>query len=294
MAKTEPKQSVYEIVSNQILELLDKGVAPWRRPWNSQMPQNGRTGRAYRGLNSLLLAMSGFSDPRWLTMKAINEMGGRVKKGEKAHLVTYWKWLEKKDEESGEVEKIPMLRYYLAFNVLQAEGLNLKPLEPSVVEPVAKAEEVVSAYLGTGGPALKVGGDRAAYSPMFDMVLMPPQGAFRSTAGYYSTLFHELAHSTGHKDRLGRFGNLEAPHEERSYGFEELVAEMGAAMLAGSIGLDIELEQSAAYLGYWKEAIKADKRLVVKAAGAAQKAVDHILGQGAAEAEAEGELTTAA
>lgn len=270
-------KSVFEIVSEQVLELLDKGVAPWRKPWTCRQPMNGISKKPYRGLNALMTGLAPYSDPRWLTFKQISEKGGRVKKGERSTLVTYWKWLEKKQED-GTVESIPMLRFYLVFNLEQTEGVNLPALEQGEAKAMPEVEALVDAYRAKGGPSLRFGGDRACYSPLLDHIQMPSREQFDTNEAFAATLLHESGHSTGHATRLGRFGAIPAPHGVEEYCFEELVAEMFVAMAAASLDLDLNLEQSAAYIDHWRKAIKGDKRLVVKAAGAAQKALDLFLG----------------
>ena len=278
-------KSVHEIVTDKILAMLEAGVAPWRKPWSCRGPKNGVSNKPYRGMNTLLLGMTPYTDSRWFTFRQITELGGTVRKGEKSSLVTFWRFLDAKpkgedeDQEGGKAHA--MLRYYLVFNLEQCEGLNL-PAEEQVASEIAAPEEVqylVDAYLIAGGPSLRFGGNRACYAPMLDRIDMPKPEQFESDKAYASTLLHEVGHSTGHSSRLGRFGAVNCVHSGMEYGLEELTAELFSAMVAGSLGLDLDLNQSAAYLDHWAKAIRADKTMIVKAAGAAQKAVDLFMGQ---------------
>src|SRR5208282_3067891 len=120
----------------------------------------------------------------------------------------------------------------------------------------------------------------AFYRPSADSVGMPSRSCFESPEGYYSTLFHELTHSTGHGSRLNRFEENSTDHQfgSESYSKEELVAEMGAAMLAGIAGISrATLDNSASYLQTWISRLKSDSRLIISAASHAQKAADFIL-----------------
>ncbi|MCM3089154.1 zincin-like metallopeptidase domain-containing protein [Bhargavaea ginsengi] len=270
------KKSVYEIVTAKIIEQLEKGVVPWRQPWASGGAVNWKTQKPYRGINTFLLEPGEYA-----TFKQIQEAGGKVKKGAESHIVVFWKWLEKENEETGEPEKIPYLRYYRVFEInKQAEGLESRRCESAFDhDPIEEAEEVVKGYLN--GPTYSYRSGRAYYQPARDHINVPPLKDYRDAAGYYSTLFHEMVHSTGHRSRLARPGvtRQEISFGDEVYSKEELVAEMGAAMLCGVAGIENEtIENSASYLQSWLRALKEDSRLIVQAAAQAQKAADYILG----------------
>ena len=211
------------------------------------------------------------------------ESGGKVRKGEKATLVVFWKQYKKTDKESGEEHTIPCLKHFNVFNAEQVEGITLPDAidgkeELLEFDPIAAAEEVVEGY--KGHPEIEQGGDAACYLPLVDQVRIAKPEHFISTEAYYSTLFHELTHSTGHKKRLGReIGEKIAVFGSTDYSKEELVAEMGSAFLAAHAGISPPtIEQSASYIDGWSKKIRGDKKLVVQAAGLAQRASDHILG----------------
>jgi len=271
--------SVYQIVTEQIIRQLEQGVAPWRKPWNVAHPAKLVSKRGYRGINVLLLAIRGYGSPYWLTYKQATELGGHVRRGEHGTKVVFWK-LDKHETETPDGETVEktsaLLRYYTVFNVEQCEGIK-SPQPSRTVNPIEECERIVSAM---PNPPRFEQDFRAWYRPSTDSVGMPARGSFDSATSYYSTLFHELTHSTGHASRVGREGIERLEHfGSETYSKEELVAEIGAAMLCGVAGIAPQtLENSAAYLQSWLRVLKSDARMVVTAASAAQKAADYILG----------------
>lgn len=268
-------EKIYEMITNRMIQLLEQGVVPWRRPWRVGAAVNWKTQKPYRGINTLLLEPGEYA-----TFKQVSEAGGSVKKGEKGNIVVFWTWLEKEDEKTGEKGKIPFLRYYTVFEISkQCEGLQSKRNEQTFEhDPIEEAERICREY--QDAPPVRFGSGRAFYRPSDDIVSVPPLCDYAKPEEYYSTLFHEHVHSTGHSKRLNRPGITEiAAFGDESYSKEELVAEIGAAMLCGVSGIDNStLDNSAAYVGSWLRKLKDDKRLIVQAAGQAQKAADYILG----------------
>lgn len=270
------KKSVYEIVTDKILEQLAKGVAPWKMPWKpGQEAMNWFTGNPYRGINKLLTEPGG----EYATFKQISDAGGRVKKGEKATIVVFWNPNFEIENEEGEKEKIPLLVKHNVYEInTQCTGLSSKrPVieESNTVQhnPILEAERLINDF--ADAPEIVFQSGRAVYNSFFDRVSVPPLHDYENPEEYYCTLFHELIHSTGHKDRLNRsFGKQFA---DEKYSKEELVAEFGAAMLCGIAGIEQPIiENSAAYIKSWMKVLKEDSRLIVTAANAAQKAADYI------------------
>ena len=223
----------------------------------------------------------GWDDPRWLTYRQAEAARGHVRRGEHGTRVVLWKWIERKDSADPEQpERYPLLRLFTVFNVAQCSGVELPPVEGGdCPDPLERAEAIVSGYVD--GPALHQDVDSAYYIPSRDEVHLPPRDAFGDAHGYYATLFHELAHSTGHPRRLAREGyQTAARFGSDVYSREELVAEFAAAFLGSEAGIDpSRVEQSAAYIASWLKALEDDRRLAVVAAGQAQRAVDHMLGR---------------
>ena len=281
--------TIYQMVTDQILRKLDEGVIPWQRPWTpgaATLPANLKSKRPYRGINIVALWMAGYESPWWLTYKQAQELGGQVRKGEHATTVVFWKQVKIRDkDESGEetTKTIPMLRYYRVFNVEQIDGLPEGSIPaPAVVEaeehdPIEAAERIVAGF--ADAPPVTHGGDRACYLPARDLVMMPERHTFETAEGYYATLFHELAHSTGHETRLARreaFGN---GFGTERYSKEELVAEIASAFLSAISGIGSEtIDNSAAYVASWSAALRANPKWAVQAGGAAQRAADYIQG----------------
>ena len=280
---------VYQIVTDQIIGKLEQGTVPWRVPYRggaAGAPKNLASGKAYRGVNVFLLAVEawcrGYDSSYWVTYRQAQERGAHVKKGEKSTLVVFWKELEVADRETGEPTKVPVLRYYRVFNAAQCEGLRVPDagaVEPLAFTPIEAAQRIVEAF--AGGPSIEYGHTYPCYVPKADAVRMPDKERFTSSEEVYSTLFHELGHATGHSSRLDRGVDREqnAFGSER-YSREELVAEMAAAFLCGEAGIEqVTLDNAAAYIAGWLKRLKDDKKLVVSAAGAAQKAADWVLGR---------------
>ncbi|NVN91927.1 MAG: DUF1738 domain-containing protein [Desulfuromonadales bacterium] len=278
--------NVYEMINNRIMELLEQGTVPWRKPWSAQsnFPRNIVSKKEYRGVNVFLLACQQYSSPYWLTFKQCQDKGGHVIKGSKSTPVIFWKWLDNKSadiilNDTSTTGKIPLLRYYSVFNIEQTEGIPAPAPEEThnIFDPITRAEEIIANM--PLRPDIQYGGNRACYSPTLDYIKLPHQHTFLSPEEYYSTLFHELSHATGHSNRLARKSILEPSYfGSHEYSKEELVAEMGAAFLCGHCGIEsITINNSAAYIAGWLKALKNDKTLLIHAAAQAQKASDYIL-----------------
>jgi antirestriction protein ArdC len=273
---------VYEIITNKILEQLANGVVPWKKPWANVGGdiQNFVSKKPYRGINPFLLNGSGYACPYWVTYKQAIELGGSVRKGEHGTMIVFFKMNEYKDKHDKEkVNRIPMLRYYTVFNLDQCDGIDWdRPIPVEGHNPIEAAETIVKRYKGK--PEIKHGMNCASYSPQLDYINIPSMGQFVSAPEYYSTLFHELGHSTGHKDRLNRASLTESAYfGSHEYSKEELVAEFTSAMLCGVAGIEQStIENSAAYIQSWARKLKQDNKLIVQAAAQAQKAADLIQG----------------
>lgn len=273
---TSKKDTAYKVVFDRIMEELDKGVAPWTMPWKC-FPFNGTSRHQYRGINYWMLTMTDHADPRWFTFNQITKMAGaKLKSGSKSMPVVFWTMFEAEDDATGKTKKFPFLKYYNVFNADQIDGAKLPKLR-EVVDNV-DAEKIIDGY--RWHPEIKEQGNQACYSPSRDTIKMPLRASFKNDDAYYSTLFHELIHSTGHKDRLNRPSIAELDRADTSkYSFEELVAEMGAAFLCHIAGIESQIEQTASYIEGWKKYLTANPKALVQAASQAQKACDYILGE---------------
>lgn len=277
---------VYQYVTDRIIKALEGGTIPWKKPWSGgrKMPSNLVSKKTYRGINVFLLSL--FSrDSYFVSFKQAKAFGGTVKKGEKGHMVIFYKNYEKmtgaKNDQGKEItEKIPVLRYYNVFGLSQCEGIQA-PQDPAEQlkdnEQIDRCETIVN----QNSPKI-ITADYPFYAEETDEIGMPAMGKFENSPHYYATLFHELTHWTRHKTRLNRKDKEEPvkqPFGSASYAKEELVAEMGAAFLCAHCQIDTApvRDNEVAYVQNWLKVLKSNSKLVVQVAAKAQKAADFIL-----------------
>lgn len=278
--------NVYEIITARIVEKLEQGEIPWKKSWNAQTqaPRNLSSGKLYSGINVFLLLSARYQSPYWLTFRQATERGGSVRKGEKGYPVVFWSKTEKEDQETGEVKEVSFLRYYTVFNVAQIDGLrDIPTVEVHHIQEGAEQFDLAEQIVATMSqrPEIRHGFTRAFYSPTDDSVSMPNKKSFTGGAEYYSTLFHELAHATGHDSRLNRHQNIKNhSFGSQDYSKEELVAEFGSAFLCAEAGISpAVIDNQSAYIQGWLKALKNDNKLLINAAAQAQKAADFIMGR---------------
>jgi antirestriction protein ArdC len=277
------QRDVYQEITDKILEALEAGTVPWRRPWRDfGMQRNLSSGRPYRGVNQLLTQLTqqvrGYDSPFWLTYSGAERAGGNVRRGERGTLVVLWKRLLVDDEETDERKLVWWIRPYTVFNLDQVDGVESPAIEDERLEfePIERCEDLLARM--PNPPTVEHAAGGAFYMKGTDTITMPPRESFYEIEGYYATRFHETVHSTGHRSRLDR--ELAPRSHEEAYSREELIAELGAAMLCGTAAIAPQrIEQSAAYIASWLSALRDDRRLVVSASQHAQRAVDHILDQ---------------
>lgn len=274
-------KSVYEMVTERIIEELEKGSIPWERPWRGTRSgaYNFVTKRSYSLMNQMMLKHRG----AYGTFKQWTEKGGKIRKGEKSEIVVFWKFqiVEEENEKTGEKEekKIPMLRYYNVFHISQVDGVELKEEELPEVEPIESAEKIKRDYVEREHiKILEYATDEAFYSPAGDFIQVPERGQYKDIESFYDVLFHEMTHSTGHKSRLNRL-ERGAHYGNELYSKEELVAELGSASIMNMLGLETKktIRNNAAYIQSWIRVFKNDPRFIVSAACKAEKAVKFIL-----------------
>ena len=281
MAKT----NVYEMVTERIIAELEKGVIPWEKPWTGVRSgaYNRVSKRPYSLLNQMLLKHTG----EYATYKQWQDLGGQVKKGEKSEIVVFWKIFEteetNKDTGEKETKKIPLLRYYNVFHISQVEGV--EPLKPEQlndeVEPIEEADKIITDYITREHIEFtECRSNEAYYSPSSDRVVVPMKEQYKVINEYYSTTFHELTHSTGHKSRLNRLETgAVAAFGGTEYSKEELVAEIGSASLMNPLGIETvkTFRNSAAYIQSWLQVLRNDNKFIVSASSKAEKEVNYIL-----------------
>lgn len=317
--KDRERRDIYKEVTDRIVAQLEAGGLPWWKPdWKTSagsVPCNGVSGHAYRGLNQLLLwsvanekSRGQDVDPRFVTFNQAKEKGWHVRKGEKGTPVYFFKRLMvggsgpsengkpserlldkiqpgvgastvNQDEEQSKQRPIWFLRSFAVFHASQIEGMpEYKPQAPDWVSN-EKVEEILNALEGQG-MTYRNGGNQAFYSPRRDHLQMPDKISFGDDdVAYAATLAHELAHATGHNDRLARKMLYSPKTDTESYAKEELVAEMASAMICSSLGVRYASERHASYINTWIDALKGDKKLAMVAAGQAASAVDYLIDQ---------------
>lgn len=285
------RTSLYEEITSKIIAELEAGRLPWVQPWGSSgvsaplaMPKNAATGRQYGGVNVLILwggvVARGFSCQSWLTFRQALSLGGNVRKGERGTTVVYADRFVPDDEKKrvreigDEAQAIPFLKRFTVFSTDQCEGLpeDLVTAPPPFREGLILPE--VEELMRASGADLRLGGDKAFYSPIADYIQVPWPEAYFEPVNWHRTVLHELGHWTGHPTRLGR--DFSGGFGSKGYAKEELVAEMAAAFCCASLGI-VPTVRHADYIGSWLEVLREDDRAIVRAASAASKAADLIL-----------------
>jgi antirestriction protein ArdC len=288
-APKSDRADIYAEVTAKVISSLEAGITPWVRPWDASgatqitMPVNASTKRPYSGVNVLLLWIAmrdnGFTQNRWLTFNQAKDAGAMVRKGSKGTTVVYASTFipenerERAASNGDEAKSVAFLKRFTVFNLDQldnADHLRGTDVQMTEREQHDAAEEIIAAT----GVEVRVGGDKAFYVPAHDFVQVPHQTAFRDQINYYRTMFHELSHATGHESRLDR--KLLNAFGSKDYAREELVAEMGAAFVCASLGIEPTVRHSD-YIGNWLTVLREDNRAIFRAASAAAKAADWIM-----------------
>lgn len=272
------KRDLYEETTARILEQLEKGVIPWRKPWtggSADMPINITTGKAYKGSNVVMLWVTGsaYRHQKWLTYEQAKAAGGHVKKGEKGTGLIKWV-VKDPDPETGKRPMFP--KAFTVFNIDQCEDLPFTVEEAAPINADLR-DAMADEFLLSTGATIKHNEQRAYYTTAGDYINLPAYETFTGVAEYYSTAFHELTHWTGNEKRMNRtFGKQ---FGDCLYAAEELVAELGSAFLCAEFGFDnTTLENSAAYIASWHKVLKNNPALFTKAAGDAYKAASYLRG----------------
>ncbi|WP_353642525.1 zincin-like metallopeptidase domain-containing protein [Mesorhizobium sp. WSM2239] len=286
---SRPNASLYQEITDRIIADLERGSVPWVKPWGRAnaglgLPRNAATGRCYSGINILILwgavIERGYHSQNWLTFRQALSLGGNVRKGERGATIVHADRFIPKDEkerakdEGDEPQAVPYLKRFTVFNVAQCDGLPehlcaaAEPLPEREILPQAEA------LIRASGADFRIGGERAFYSQSADYIQVPPQPAFFEQIDYYRTCFHELGHWTGHPSRLAR--DLSGSFGSKAYAREELVAEIAAAFICSTLGIEPTVRH-ADYIGSWLKVLREDNRAIFRAASLASKAADFLL-----------------
>jgi len=286
-------RDIYQEVTDKIIAALERGVLPWQRGWDQGLagaPMNPTTGRAYRGINTLLFGMmqdAAFNgDPRWCSYRQAQARGWQVRKGERGTTVVFYRKLQRRGGEDGETSCIShegegegarpffMLRASTVFHATQIDGIPVYNPPGMATEPW-RTPEAVQTILDNSGATIHYGGSQACFVPSRDCIYLPPKGAFRSDAAFAHTAFHELAHYAYAAPRLdlsqgGRFGSA-------AYAFEELVVSIASVNICTVVGVAAEIENTASYVVDWLTVLKSEKKAIFRAAADAQRVADYLL-----------------
>jgi len=289
---SQDRASLYAEITDKIIAELEAGRVPWVQPWGTAaakaslaMPQNALTERRYSGINVLILwgavIEHGFTGQSWLTFRQALGLGGHVRKGERGTTVVYADRFIPEDErqrarDTGEdAQAIPFLKRFTVFNTDQCEGLPDDIATAAPPPPPGSIEPQVEALIKATAIDFRVGGNRAFYAPVEDYVQVPPPGAYFEPINWHRTALHELAHACGAAHRLKR--DLSGSFGSKKYAFEEIIAEISSAYLCATLGI-VPSVRHADYVGSWLEVLREDDRAIVRAASAASKCADYLLG----------------
>ena len=293
--KTTVRKDVYQVVTDSIVEAMEtRQVIPWQKTWSSNTiaPMNYYSKHIYRGINALMCGISPYNVPFFLTLKQVNILGGKVSKGAKSIPIVFWKAYykdkdgntirEKEAKQTGYASKALFPKYYRVFNIEDVENVTFDLPEVEIRsegQVISKAEKLIGSF-----PHPPIIDHQQTFSPSYqpitDLIKMPQAIQFDSSEEYYVTIFHELIHATGHEKRLKRKGIMETSFfGSLTYSEEELIAEIGASFLASLSGIESSVfNNSVAYLQGWVQAFQNDKKMIIRAASQAKKAVEYITG----------------
>ena len=274
---------IHKIIAQQFIDMIESGQADgkWVAPWDkfaSDLPMNFTNNRAYNGINIFMLWAAGFGSQYWGTYKQWKEAGAQVKKGEKGTMIVFWKILESKSktDSKGNPTTFPMLRYFKVFNAEQVDGWEAPESDPKRVHTTTEVHAHCDAIINATGADISHGGNRACFIPDMNRILLPEFESFHTPNDYYTTAFHELAHWTGHESRLDR--NMRNRYGEHAYALEELVAELSAAIMDATVGIESTTrDDHAKYIKHWITALKEEPSCLMHVASQANKATQYIL-----------------
>lgn len=281
--ETTKKLKPHEVINERFIELLEKGVAPWRQPWQSRqrgLAINIVSGKKYTGCNFFITNFQEFNSSRWGTYQQFKKLGGQVKKGEKGTPIIFYTCLEKEGKEGEGKEKIPFAKLSYVFNLDQVEGIKMDEVQTVKLnnhETIQACENAIKNFpLGFPKPIHKE--DRAFYKPSLDIINLPEIGLFSSSQEYYHTYFHEAIHATGHERRLKREGVTNSNYfGNECYSKEELIAELGASYMSAHCGIDADIiENSSSYIAGWLKVLRENPRYITQSSAKAWKAYQYL------------------
>ena len=278
LVMNSPSEEYKEDITIRIIKALEKGTAPWQKPWADSSPRNAVTGNLYHGFNAIILSVIGNelsenSDARWATLNQAASKGWTIKDGAKPTKIFVVIQPESKSEVNS--RKRTFRKTFELYHASQINGI--KSL-PGRKHEAIMSNEMIERIIFNSSARILEGGNEAYYSPRGDVIRMPFRKSFDDTESYYSTLLHELVHWTGHSSRLERFFSWTTSRED--YARKELVAEIASLMLTVEAGISLtekHFESHSAYVKSWISLLKSDHDAIFKAEKDAKKAVNFIL-----------------
>ena len=277
-------KNIYQMITDRFIKELENGVIPWQKTWHGTFRSgafNRVSKKPYSLLNQMLLSNEG----EYATFKQWTDLGGKIRKGSKSEIVVFWKIQpieEIKDDGTKEVKQVPILRYFNVFHISQVDGVEpLEMAELTELEPIAEAEKIKEGYKNRENIDIReIITNEAFYSPSSDYIQVPCKEQYTEIVEFYSTLFHEMVHSTGHMNRLNRLDtSINSRFGSENYSKEELVAEIGSATILNILGIETSktFKNSTAYIQSWLRVLKNDNKFIVSASSRAEKEVNYIL-----------------
>lgn len=276
----------FQEITDRIVTLLEQGVKPWQRPWQSLKCQNLVSGHEYKGWNPLICAIDmslyGYKSPFFVGVGQAKERGWNIKKGTKSTWIKYFSKFTKEvyNEEESETRSFFTSKWLQVFNIdCLDDSHSEQKIEPLVKakQPQSSAEEriaTIEQFIQFHNPTIGYGGDTACYVPATDKILMPKFEDFSAGEGFYATLLHELIHWTGHESRCNR--SLGNGFGTKAYAYEELIAELGSAFLCNKFEINSTIENHASYIESWLSTLKKDKKHLFNAMKDADVAVNFL------------------
>jgi len=283
------RPDIYQHVTDTIITQLEKGTAPWHKPWLGgdinpfRLPINQKTGKTYQGINIILLWCASinkeFTCNDWGTFKQWSEKKESIRKGEKGSMVVYYDTFEK--DVDGEIKNVPFLKQSVVFNRCQLASFQAEQIAENDTTPLVERLDNVENFVANTKAVVKHTGYKACFVPSKDEIYMPGKNTFINSEGftateaYYSTLLHELTHWSGHTSRLDR--KQSRKFADIPYAEEELIAELGAAFLCANLEItNAPKPEHANYIAHWLKVLKQNKYAIISAASSASKAVDYL------------------
>jgi len=298
MAFKKKKKDLYKEITNKILESLDNGVAPWVKNWKTEdihAPHNGITGKAYSGINFILMSIEqrvrGYDSSKWMTFKQGSELEGHVRKGEKGTTGIYFNMISKKDnvtltkseekklidsDSNSDVKKFALIRSFAVFNESQFDDLKASQDDLNEIEISRKAlsgikiNDIVSALIDHSPAGIVAG--TLNYNSKSNIISLPSEDSFEDPDDYMRSSIKGLLYATSHEDALNR-----DPSKKNFEAIEAMIVDVASAQIQSKLGIDGVHDDK--YIKEWGNLLRDNDRLFFNVSSQAQKASDLVLNE---------------